>query len=185
MKTSEPPPPHTHTHTHTHTNCLTKQSRIAPKPKTPHSFVSPIIKFISVPKPIGSLGGHKGRFSRDPLPVFSAGGPCEQFQHGCPLFDVIHQASPLPTTVSLNLQGALKDGLGVAAMVCDMPKSCKFLSLDSSRKRFLWTQKEVDLALHPVVGLVLHLGDVEKFPHTLGFRTSIFLSVTMKCGQGY
>ena len=26
-----------------------------------------------------------------------------------------------------------------------MPKPCKFLSLDSGRKRFLWTHKEVDL----------------------------------------
>ena len=70
-------------------------------------------------------------------------------------------------------------------MACDMPEPCKVSSHDSCQKRFPWTHKEVDLALHPVVGLVLHLGDVEKFPHTLGFRTSIFLSVTMKCGQGY
>ena len=30
---------------------------------------------------------------------FCAGGPCEQFRHnqGCPLFDVVHPASPLPT----------------------------------------------------------------------------------------
>ena len=36
-------------------------------------------------------GGHEGRFSTDPLPVFSAGGPCEQFWHGqdCPLFDAV------------------------------------------------------------------------------------------------
>ena len=43
---------------------------------------------------------HEGRFSRDPLPVFSAGGPCEQFSHGqgCPLFDVVaHPPFPLPT----------------------------------------------------------------------------------------
>ena len=25
----------------------------------------------------GGGGGHEGRFSRDPLPVFSAGGACE------------------------------------------------------------------------------------------------------------
>ena len=30
----------------------------------------------------GSLEGHEGQFSRDPLPVFPAGGPCEQFWHG-------------------------------------------------------------------------------------------------------
>ena len=47
---------------------------------------------------------------------------------------------------------------------------CKFLSLDSSQKRFLWTQKEADLAPHPVVGHVLQGGDAEKFLHALGFE---------------
>ena len=40
------------------------------------------IHFTSVPWPIGSSGWHEGRFSRDSLPVFSAGGHCEQFWHG-------------------------------------------------------------------------------------------------------
>ena len=58
-------------------------------------------------------GGHEGWFSREPLPVFSAGGPCEQFCHGqgCPLFDV-HPAFPPLTTVSPTLQGVLKDSFG-------------------------------------------------------------------------
>ena len=45
---------------------------------------------------------HQGRFSRDPLSAFSVGGPCEQFWHGqgCPLFNVVHPAFPLPTTAS-------------------------------------------------------------------------------------
>ena len=30
---------------------------------------------------------------------------------------------------------------------------------------------EVDLAPHQVVGLVLHVGDVEKFPQALGFES--------------
>ena len=47
-------------------------------------------------------------------------------------------------------------------MACDMPEPCKFPSLDSCQKRFLWTHKEVDLAPHPVVGLVLQIGDTEK-----------------------
>ena len=36
---------------------------------------------------------------------FSAGGPCEQFWlgQGCPLFDVVHPAFPLPTTASSTL----------------------------------------------------------------------------------
>ena len=47
--------------------------------------------------PNGWSGGHEGRFSRNPIPVFSAGDPCEQFCHGqgCPLFDVVHPAFPL------------------------------------------------------------------------------------------
>ena len=38
----------------------------------------------------------RGRFSRDPLPVYPAEGPCEQFWQGqgCPLFDIIHTALP-------------------------------------------------------------------------------------------
>ena len=49
------------------------------------------------------------------------------------------------------------------------PDPCKFPSLDSCQKSFLWTHKEVDLAPHQVVGLVLQVGDMETFPHTLGF----------------
>ena len=37
-------------------------------------------------------------------------------------------------------------------MTCDVPEPCKFPSLDSCQKRFLWIHKEVDLAPHPVVG---------------------------------
>ena len=55
-------------------------------------------------------------------------------------------------------------------MVCDMPKPCKFPSLESIQKRFLWTLKEVDLAPHPVVGLVLQVGDVKKFFQALVFE---------------
>ena len=54
-------------------------------------FVLRKCQFRSVPRTIGSGGGgegegHEGRFSRDPLPVFSVGGPCEQFwhEHECP-----------------------------------------------------------------------------------------------------
>ena len=55
-----------------------------------------------------------------------------------------------------------------AVGTCDMPKPCKLLSLDSCQMRFMWTYKEVDLAPHPVVGLVLQVGDTEKFPQALG-----------------
>ena len=77
-----------------------------------------------------SSGEHEGRFSKDPLPHFSAGGPGEQFWHGqgCPLLDVVHPAFLLPTTLSSTLQGALKNGFGEAVVVCDMPEPCNFPS---------------------------------------------------------
>ena len=52
-------------------------------------------------------------------------------------------------------------------MVCDIPQPCKFPSLDSCQKRFLWPHKEVDLASHLVVGIVLQEGYAEKFPYAL------------------
>ena len=116
------------------------------------------VLFSSVPCLTGSSGEHWGRFSRDALPVFSAGGPCEQFWHwqGCPVFDVAHPAFPLPTKASSTLQGAVKDGFGEAVMACKMPEPSKFpLLFASCQKRFLWTHKEVDCAPHPVLGLVL------------------------------
>ena len=121
---------------------------------------------------IGSSEEHEGRFSIDPLPVFFAGGPCEQFwqEQGCPLFDVVHPAFPLPATASSTHQCALKDGFGEAVVACHMPESCKFPSLDSCHKRFLWTHKEVDLALHPVVGLVLQVGNADKFSQARDFK---------------
>ena len=102
--------------------------------------------------------------SADSLPVFSAEGCCAQFWHRqeCLLFDVVHPAFPLPTTASPTLKGALGDGLGRPVVALDMPKPCKSLSLDSCRKRSLWTHKEVDL--------VLQVGDAEKFPQAPGFK---------------
>ena len=96
-----------------------------------------------------------------------------QYPHGqgYPLFDVVHPAFPLPTTASSTLQGALKDSFRQAVLACDMLELCKFLSLNSYLKRFLWTHWEVDLAPHPVVGLVLQVGDTEKFPQALGFKS--------------
>ena len=54
-------------------------------------------------------------------------------------------------------------------MACDMPEACKFPSLD----RFLWIHKEVDLAPHLGIGLVLQEGDMEKFPQALGLKAWI------------
>ena len=55
-------------------------------------------------------------------------------------------------------------------MAFDIPEPCKFPSLASCQNRFLWTFKEVDLAPHPVVGLLLQVGDVEKIPQALGME---------------
>ena len=62
-------------------------------------------------------------------------------------FFKVRLAIPLPTTASPTLQDALKDGFGEAVVACD-----------SCQKKFLWTHKGVDLAPHPVVGLVLQVG---------------------------
>ena len=56
-------------------------------------------------------------------------------------------------------------------MAFDMSEPFKCPSLDSCQKRFLWTHKEVDLAPHPVVGLVLQVGYAEKYPQALGFES--------------
>ena len=65
----------------------------------------------------------------------------------------------------------LEYGFGETLVACDMCEPCKCPSLDSCQKRFLWTYKKVDLAPHPVVGLVLQAGDTEKFRHALGFES--------------
>ena len=77
----------------------------------------------------------------------------------CPLFGVVHPAFPLPTTASPTSQGALNDGFGEPVLACDKSEPCKSPSLDSCQKKFLWTNKEVDLAPHLLAGLVLQVGD--------------------------
>ena len=64
-----------------------------------------------------------------------------------------------------------------------MPEPCQFPSLDSCQKRLLWTHKDVSIAPHQAVGLVLHLGDTEKFLHALGFKSlDFFFSRVSKQG---
>ena len=60
-------------------------------------------------------------------------------------------------------------------MVCDLSELCKPPSLDSCQKKFLWTHKEIDLAPHLIAGLVLQIGDTEKFPLALGFFLCLLL----------
>ena len=45
-----------------------------------------------------------------------------------------------------------------------------FSLLTVARKRFLWAHKEVHLDPHTVIGLVLQVGGVQKFPQALGFK---------------
>ena len=67
-------------------------------------------------------------------------------------------------------------------LACDMPKPCKFPSLDSCQKMFLWTHKEVDLASHPVIGLMLQVGDAEKFLRALGFKILDYIFQSWQAG---
>ena len=69
---------------------------------------------------------------------------------------------------------------------CDMPEACKLPSLDSCQRRSLWTHKVADFAQHPVVGLVLQVGDAEKFPQALGFESlEIIFSRVRKQGPHF
>ena len=120
------------------------------------------VQFSSVQSP-GRLGywGDKtqGRSSRDLLPVFSAGGHCEQVWHGqgCPVFRWCPSSLNFlcRPQASSALQSALKDDFGEDVVACDMRTPCEFPSLDSRQKMFLWSHKEVDFVPHAVVGCVL------------------------------
>ena len=129
--------------------------------------------FNSVPWQIGSSGGHEGRFSGDPPPFFFWGGPCEQFLHGQLYMSTLWRCSSSVSSAGHGITRPPRcpEGcFGEAVIAGDMPEPSTFLSLDSCQKRFMWTHDEVDLAMHPVVGLVFQTGDTEKFPHALGFE---------------
>ena len=53
-------------------------------------------------------------------------------------------------------------------MVCDHGMNHANFHLFHSS---LWKHKEVDIASHKVAGLVLQVGNTEKFPRTLGFKS--------------
>ena len=122
---------------------------------------------------MGSSEGHEVRYSKNPFPVFSTGGPCEQLWHGQgrPLFNIVHPAFPLSTTASPTLQGVPKNGFGEAVVACGMPEPCKFPLLTVARRGSCGPRGEVDLVPHPVVGLVPQVRDMEKFPHALDFES--------------
>ena len=71
-----------------------------------------------------------------------------------PFFDI---AYPLPTAASLTLSAVFEDDFGETVVARDMPAPLEFPSIDSCQKRFLWTHKEVDLAPHQLVSLVLQV----------------------------
>ena len=83
--------------------------------------------------------------------------------------EIRFQPSLQEAVVSSSGMGRL-DGFEEAVMACDITEPCKFPSLDSWQ-RILWTHRKVDLSLHPVGGIVLQVGDTEKFPHALGFES--------------
>ena len=66
-------------------------------------------------------------------------------------------------------------------MVSDMPELCKFLSLDSCQKSFLWTHKKV-LAPYLVIGLMLQVRGTEKFLHAFCFESLDLLFRVSKQG---
>ena len=126
-------------------------------------------------------GGHDRRFSRDFLPLFSAGGCCEQFWHGqkCPLLCCSSSISSADHSVT-HLPKSTKDGSKEAVMACDMPELCEFPSLDSCPKRSLSTHKGPCFALGR--WSCAPSGRREKFPQALGFERLIpYLRVRKPC----
>ena len=139
------------------------------------------MQFTSVPWPIGSSGGQEGRFGRDPLPVFPAGGHCEQFWHGqrCPILDVVHPAFPLPTTALPTLQGALRMVLERLSWRVTWPNHAGFRLLTVVRRGSCGPTRK--LILHRTLSLswAPTAGDAEKFPYTFGFESLD----SLRCGE--
>ena len=150
----------------------------------------------------GWAHGHTGSLQFSFLTDWIVGGTWQTIQHrfsssvfcrkplwtvlawaGMSTLCVVHPAFPLPTTASPTLQGALKDGFWEAVVACNMPEPCKCPSPHSCQKRSLWTHKGVDLPPHPVVGLVLHVRDAEKFLQALGSKGWILFSESARRGQ--
>ena len=90
--------------------------------------------------------------------------------------DIVRPAFPLPTTASPTLQGTLGSGFGNAVVACDMPEPFEFPSHDSCQKRFLRTNKEDDLARHPVFGLMLQVGEADEYESPLSLKERILNS---------
>ena len=59
---------------------------------------------------------------------------------------------------------------GEMDVVRGVPEPSELSSPDSCQQRLLWADKGVDLAPHPVVGLLFRLGYAEKLPRALGLE---------------
>ena len=129
-----------------------------------HTHTMAYVQFSSISWSIGPSRVHDRRLSRNPLPVFSAGGPCDQFLHGqeCPLFAVVHPAFRLPST--------LKDGFEEAVVACHTPKPCKLPSIDSRQKRSCGRTRKLILLR------IQHLGFCFKYE----VRRSFLMHLTAK-----
>ena len=66
-------------------------------------------------------------------------------------------------------------------MVSDIPEPCEFPSLGSCQKRFIKSHKEVDLAPHPVVDLLLQVSDAGKFVLKQNLRLYIYILTSFTC----
>ena len=62
------------------------------------------------------------------------------------------------------------NGFGEPVGACDRLEPCKFPSIDRCQRKFLWTQKDVDLALQPILDLVLQVREAKNFSQTLGLE---------------
>ena len=111
-------------------------------------------------------GRHDRRFSRDPLPVFSAGGPCKQFWHRqifpprCPRgwFWIGCRSVWHARTMQVSISWQLPEDF----------------SADPQGSYF---------APHPFVGHVFQVGDTEEFPHALGFESLVPFFQSQQAGS--
>ena len=136
------------------------------------------VQFSSVPWPIGSWGvGAGGADMRDDLAEILFKSFLQEALLSSSLSDKDVQSLMLSIQHSLcwpQRYPPFKVPLGMVLerlLWHDMPKTCKFPFLDSCQKRFLWTPKKLDLAPYRFIGLVFHIGSVEKFPQALGFES--------------
>ena len=73
----------------------------------------------------GGGGGMKDDTAEILFQSFLQEALVSSFWHGqgCPLFDVVHPAFPLPTRASPTLKDAPKDGFVEAVVPCEIPES--------------------------------------------------------------